>query len=910
MKKLLALLLVLVMCFSCIALTACNCGGNDDVPPIKDAVTMLKGMLDSKKTVTESFKVPTKLGVNGSTFTVAWTVDNATITLTDDGAMKVVNIPATNAAEFSFTLTAKITSPSGETKDANWSIKVPVKTASAGDNVAENTAYKLYVLQNTLGKRLYALNALDSSAKYITTTDDPKLAADYYVEKSGEGYKFYTMNGEAKSYIEAYVTSSGENKWSKKLRFTEDAAAASVWFWETAGEGTNKEGTKAWFTQCSASSLWYTLGTYGTFNTLSISDESFMTAAATGVSQYPAAFVPKAEAEAEAPDEGATLPTTPEGILDAAFALADGASLPGNVTLTGVISKIDTPYDSGYENVSVTIVVGGDTERALLCYRLKGTGADVITVGDTITVTGLIKNYGGIIEFNSGCTLDSYTAHSHVDANTDNKCDICEGSMNGEEGGEEGGETPAETSTIAEVIASADKTAIVTEGVVVAIASNQFVVKDATGAVLVYTTPTDLALGDKITISGTKDSYNKGAQIGSATWTKNGTETVDHGTALTPTVAELETMKAESAITAVYLTFEGTLSISGNYYNIVLDGTTATQGSILKITGDLKTAADALNGKTVVVTGYFVNVSSGKYVNVVLTAISEKAVDGGETGGEEGGEEPETPTTYSCADANGLAVGAKATVTGTVTYINGKNMTITDSTGSFNFYNLTNTSSIGLGDVITVTGTISAYNSANQISGATATIDTDHSASDACVYPETGLTAVCTICDAVNPEHTECADSDSDSKCDACGAVYGLSYTEYTGTVSLVHSGTTYYVGVLDGSWVLASTDAANAATITVSLGSDGASAKIKIGDTFIAPSGGNKNGIKGGEYVWKYAVNDDGTYSFFGQGDDTVTLAFNGSSDYLKIRAYKNTTVSDTATYITNFAFTPATEA
>ena len=38
---------------------------------------------------------------------------------------------------------------------------------------------------------------------------------------------------------------------------------------------------------------------------------------------------------------------------------------------------------------------------------MKGTGAETLAVGDTITVTGTIKNYNGTIEFDSGCTLDS-----------------------------------------------------------------------------------------------------------------------------------------------------------------------------------------------------------------------------------------------------------------------------------------------------------------------------------------------------------------------------------------------------------------------------------------------------------------------------------------------------------------------
>lgn len=100
--------------------------------------------------------------------------------------------------------------------------------------------------------------------------------------------------------------------------------------------------------------------------------------------------------------------TSAAAVVNAAFSLAENETLPGgNYTLTGVISKVNAAYSEEYSNVTVTITV---EEKEIECYRLKGTGADVIKAGDTITVTGKIKNYNGKVEFDSGCTLDSYTA--------------------------------------------------------------------------------------------------------------------------------------------------------------------------------------------------------------------------------------------------------------------------------------------------------------------------------------------------------------------------------------------------------------------------------------------------------------------------------------------------------------------
>ena len=50
--------------------------------------------------------------------------------------------------------------------------------------------------------------------------------------------------------------------------------------------------------------------------------------------------------------------------------------------------------------VTVTITVAGREENPIQCYRLKGEGAKDLIVGDTVTVTGTLKNYQGTIEFN------------------------------------------------------------------------------------------------------------------------------------------------------------------------------------------------------------------------------------------------------------------------------------------------------------------------------------------------------------------------------------------------------------------------------------------------------------------------------------------------------------------------------
>jgi len=101
-------------------------------------------------------------------------------------------------------------------------------------------------------------------------------------------------------------------------------------------------------------------------------------------------------------------------ILDAAYALSDGAAMPGMTALEGEIIKIDTPWSPDYKNITVTIVCDGKTEQPIMCYRLCGNGAETLAVGDKIAVYGTIKNYKGTIEFDKACVVIPYGTAAQV----------------------------------------------------------------------------------------------------------------------------------------------------------------------------------------------------------------------------------------------------------------------------------------------------------------------------------------------------------------------------------------------------------------------------------------------------------------------------------------------------------------
>ena len=92
-------------------------------------------------------------------------------------------------------------------------------------------------------------------------------------------------------------------------------------------------------------------------------------------------------------------------IIDEAYALEEGAALSYEATLTGEIISIDTPYSADYKNITVSIKVEGREDKPIMCYRMKGEGCENLMPGDIITVSGIIKNYKGTIEFDAGCIL-------------------------------------------------------------------------------------------------------------------------------------------------------------------------------------------------------------------------------------------------------------------------------------------------------------------------------------------------------------------------------------------------------------------------------------------------------------------------------------------------------------------------
>lgn len=159
-----------------------------------------------------------------------------------------------------------------------------------------------------------------------------------------------------------------------------------------------------------------------------------------------------------------------------------------------------------------------------------------------------------------------------------------------------------------------------TAGTVVARGKLAYIIADETGAMMVYHKENERAVGDKISIEGDVTIYNEAS---TPQFSENAVVTVEStGNAWTynPTVCDASAMDQLLSVDPVCteIQFTGTLSIDGNYVNVAIDGASKAIGSVKYI--DNTTISD-LNGAVVVVKGYFVGTSSGKYVNVLPYSI-------------------------------------------------------------------------------------------------------------------------------------------------------------------------------------------------------------------------------------------------------------------------------------------------
>ena len=280
------------------------------------------------------------------------------------------------------------------------------------------------------------------------------------------------------------------------------------------------------------------------------------------------------------------------------------------------------------------------------------------------------------------------------------------------EGGENEGEQPA-TSYTSVLGTAALNDVVEVKGYISAVSSQGPILTDNGGSIILYKA-TGFEIGDEVTVNGTITAYNCGFQLD----TTKGATAEKTGTVSTPvtypTPVEITGAMADELLSrteneyAQFVKIVGTTAISGNYYNLNLEGATTAVGSYYGLTDEQK--AKLTDGELTTVYGYFFSISktggAPKYINFIVTHINE---------------EPAVAPANDYTTVLGAAVlNDVVEVKGYISAVSSQGPILTDNGGSVLLYK---TTGYEIGDEVTVNGTISSYNKGFQIGTTGLTIE-------------------------------------------------------------------------------------------------------------------------------------------------------------------------------------------
>lgn len=172
------------------------------------------------------------------------------------------------------------------------------------------------------------------------------------------------------------------------------------------------------------------------------------------------------------------------------------------------------------------------------------------------------------------------------------------------------------------VVALSAEGAYDVKGQVVATYGRGFLLSDATGKILVFDrNGYDFVPGDIVTVSGTTSLYEGLMQFSSPECEKVGNATLATPAAMALTATEMDAYLNDPYV--AYVAYTGTLEVSGNYLNVTIEGAETAIGSLSYVTGDMLDAVKTLDGKKILVEGYSIGTSSGKYFNTMAVNVTE-----------------------------------------------------------------------------------------------------------------------------------------------------------------------------------------------------------------------------------------------------------------------------------------------
>ena len=276
---------------------------------------------------------------------------------------------------------------------------------------------------------------------------------------------------------------------------------------------------------------------------------------------------------------------------DAAIATIKESNVLGKiVTLTGYVQ-----LRGSYGNVYICESEATDSKGILVYYKSNKYDELKAFEGKQITVT-----------------LPVYDVHGKDGFRLGTPCEIVEGAV------------VVEETKIKDVIAAENGTEMEVTGIVAGINAQSFLLSDETGYILVYKGKSwvcDVAVGDEVTVKGKTASYAGAAQFGTdCTYTKGAAKGFVAPEAKVLDGAAITEIAGRESATVEYVTIKGKLVVSGNYFNVEIEGTSNV--------GSVTYPADSqfvkgFDGKVVEITGFYTGISGGKYFNVLYTEIKE-----------------------------------------------------------------------------------------------------------------------------------------------------------------------------------------------------------------------------------------------------------------------------------------------
>lgn len=270
-------------------------------------------------------------------------------------------------------------------------------------------------------------------------------------------------------------------------------------------------------------------------------------------------------------------------------ALEKDAKTDKEYYVKGIVCEVKE-ISTQYGNATFWISDDGSNDKATRFYVFRAkdaNGASItdpnrVKVGDAVVVYGIFQNYfGNTPQVSQGGQIISVNGGDNPD-------------------------TPVQDPKSA-------------TGVVVAVSAQGFLLKTESGLQYVFDSeikPT-VKVGDNVTVDGFKDEHNGIEQI-----IKYTVKTNSEGNAVThPEPTEITAANiAEYNTNLGYVKTSGILTISGNYYNLNIEGASLKGSLSYPVNVDA-----SFKDKKVDVTGYFVGISGGKYFNILITDIALSA---------------------------------------------------------------------------------------------------------------------------------------------------------------------------------------------------------------------------------------------------------------------------------------------